>query len=57
MPKKEPGSTPRQRNQKGNSSRKGQGLHANKGGKGARHIDRNQELAASRNKTKNKNKK
>lgn len=54
MPKKEPGSTPRQRNQKGNSSRKGQGLHANKGGKGARHIDRNQELAASRNKTKNK---
>lgn len=47
MPKKDSGFTQRERKQKGNSSRKGQGFHG-QGGKGMRHILANQELAAKR---------
>lgn len=47
MPKKDSGLTQRERKQKGNSSRKGQGFHG-QSGKGTRYILANQELAAKR---------
>lgn len=47
MPKKDSGFTLRERNQKKNSSKKGQGYHG-QSGKGKRHILANQELAAKR---------
>ena len=47
MPKKDSGFTKRERNQKKNSSKKGQGYHG-QSGRGKRHILANQELAAKR---------
>lgn len=55
MPKKDSGFTQRERKQKGNSSRRGQGFHG-QGGKGMRHILANQELAAKRTTSTVKNK-
>ena len=47
MPKKDSGFTKRERNQKKNSSKKGQGYHG-QSGKGKRHILANQEIYAKR---------
>ena len=55
MPKKDSGFTQRERKQKGNSSRRGQGFHG-QSGKGMRHILANQELAAKRTTSTVKNK-
>ena len=45
MPSKVPGTTSRQRKQKGKSSKRGQDFHNVNGGKGTRHILENQERA------------
>ena len=55
MPKKDSGFSHRERNQKKNSSKKGQGYHG-QSGKGKRHILANQEIYAKRIATTQKDK-